>query len=66
MSSCIYCRNIVNYTLIDKSVFYGCKRYFFYNCCYDCKMLIEDLFLLKIKADKEQADYENSINLQPF
>ena len=66
MGCCKYCHNIVNYTLIDKSVFYSCKRYFFYNCCYDCKILIEDLFLLKIKADKEQADYEDALNLQPF
>ena len=66
MSCCKYCHNIVNYQLFEKVIFYSCKKYYFFNSCYECKCLIEDMFLLKLKADKEQADFEDEMNLQPF
>ena len=67
MSCCRICRNVlINYKLLDRSYFYNCRRLFIFGICHECDYLFNRLFQLAIKDDKEQIDYEDKLNLQPF
>jgi len=67
MSCCRICRNVlINYQLLDRSYFYNCRRLFIFGICHECDYLFNRLFQLAIKDDKEQIDYEDKLNLQPF
>ncbi len=66
MNQCKYCHNLVNYSLFDRIYFYGCKRYFIYNMCFECNHLFERMFQLVKDDDLRIADEEFDEILQPF